>query len=128
MQYVKTNLNPTGKEVGDCVVRAIQLATKQNWTTVYVDLCELGKTLYRMPNDKKVYALYLAQHGFEKAKQPKKADGKMFTVAELIDYIHPEPNEPIVISTNKHLTVVVGYELHDIWDCRGRFVRGYWTK
>lgn len=34
-----TNLNPAKKNVGDCVVRAICLATGKTWLSVYDDIC-----------------------------------------------------------------------------------------
>lgn len=43
--YVFYNNNPKGKQVGDCTVRAISLATEQDWNKVYLDLCLQGYML-----------------------------------------------------------------------------------
>ena len=39
--WIKCNPNPLGKATGDCVVRAIAIATAQSWRTVYRGLCDL---------------------------------------------------------------------------------------
>lgn len=127
MHYIKTNLNPNGKEVGDCVVRAIQLATKQTWEKVYDDLCQLGKMMYRMPNDKKVYETYLARYRFQKYREPRKLDGSKYTVENLIDHYRPTDEKITIIKTNRHLVTVVGETLKDTWDCRKQYVRQYWS-
>ena len=40
--FLQTNPNPKGKNIGDCVIRAIALATNQEWAKVYLDLCLQG--------------------------------------------------------------------------------------
>jgi hypothetical protein len=42
--YEHKNPNPKDKNVGDCTVRAIALATNQEWDKVYLDLCLQGYT------------------------------------------------------------------------------------
>ena len=39
------NLNPMGKSVGDCTVRAIAIATGSAWVDTYLDLCLLGMVM-----------------------------------------------------------------------------------
>lgn len=125
MTYQECNLNPTGKKVGDCVVRAIQKATKQTWLEVYNDLCQLGATKYRMPNDKEVYEEYLLAKGFVKHKMPKDQNGNRYPIHKLADEL---PNKTIVISISKHLTVVANGVLYDSWDCARKSVYNYYTK
>ena len=38
--WVRCNPNPLGKETGDCVIRAIAVATNQSWREAYWALCE----------------------------------------------------------------------------------------
>ena len=41
--WVKCNPNPLGKAAGDCVVRAIAIATQQSWGRIYDDLCRQSR-------------------------------------------------------------------------------------
>ena len=74
MKFEKLNLNPKGIRACDCVIRAIALATAQTWDKVYMDLCELGLKMKRVPNEKQVYEKYLEQKGWTKHKQPRAYD------------------------------------------------------
>ena len=40
--WIKCNPNPLGKQTGDCVVRAIAIATGQSWRDTYRELCKVG--------------------------------------------------------------------------------------
>ena len=44
------NLNPMGKSVGDCTVRAIAIATNKAWVDTYLDLCLMGMIMADMPS------------------------------------------------------------------------------
>ena len=48
--FLQTNPNPKGKNIGDCVIRAIALATNQEWAKVYLDLCLQGYLMNDMQN------------------------------------------------------------------------------
>lgn len=50
--WVKCNPNPLGKTTGDCVVRAIAIATDQSWRKTYRHLCDIGDRQADMPNSK----------------------------------------------------------------------------
>ena len=57
--FVNFNANPKNKLGCDCVVRAISTAMKEDWITVYRELCDLGAELYDMPFNKDVFGEYL---------------------------------------------------------------------
>ena len=40
--FVNFNANPKNKLGCDCVVRAISTAMREDWITVYRELCDLG--------------------------------------------------------------------------------------
>ena len=64
------NPNPCRAEEPDCVVRAIALATEQDWDTVHWDLCRLSHERCTMPSVNWLWGLYLKIHGFEKFLLP----------------------------------------------------------
>lgn len=143
--FKKININPKGKKVGDCVIRAIAYATKQDWDKVYNDLCALGFKKKMMPNDKRVYETYLASLGWQKIKQPRKRDNSKYLVKELIkelDYnedcydcgeVERSFGDRIVISVANHLTCIAkndkgSFDLIDTWDCSQKSVGNYFVK
>lgn len=125
MRFTKTNPHPTGKKIGDCVIRAIALAEKREWTEVYDRLVVLGRELYEMPNSKNVYEKYLIDRGWKKEKMPKYPTGKRYKLRELAD-VHDK--EIIIVSIAKHIATVINGELVDTWDCGNKCVGNYYTK
>ena len=63
--WIKCNPNPRGKEVPDCVVRAIAIATDQSWLDVYDAICAEGRMEFNMPSVNAVWGKYLYSLGFE---------------------------------------------------------------
>lgn len=64
-KYENINPNPKGKNVGDCTVRAISLATEQDWEKVYLDLCIQGYMMSDMPSSNDVWGKYLTERGWQ---------------------------------------------------------------
>lgn len=63
--WIKTNANPLGKHVPDCVVRAICTALDQGWHETYWDICEVGARDCNMPSANSVWGKYLYEKGLE---------------------------------------------------------------
>lgn len=127
--YQKVNVNPKGRFVGDCVIRAISTAMDISWDNVYKDLCEIGLKEKRMPNDKKVFHKYLEKNGWVKCKQPKYFDKTKYVVKDLDLYLGKDRvEETLIISVAKHLTVIKSGSVVDTWDCRGKKVGNYWKR
>lgn len=122
--YLNKNVNPKGKKTGDCVIRAISLALDKNYEQVYKELFELSLKTGYMINDKRNEEKYIISNGFVKHKQPKKPNGKKYTVGE-IDKLCKNP--VILVSCARHLTVVLNGMLTDIWDCRAKCISNYYT-
>lgn len=119
--FVNFNANPKNKLGCDCVVRAISTAMKEDWITVYRELCDLGAELYDMPFNKDVFGEYLKRKGWiwhpcksENGKRPKVCN-------------FDKANSAILRVAN-HLVYVSNYEYYDTWDCGNKSVYGYWTK
>ena len=135
MEFEKININPKGIKTGDCVIRAIAYSMNKEWDEVYRDLCVLGCTMKRMPNEKQVYEKYLEKEGWTKHKQPKKANGSKMPLdllAEILE-IGCTPNRPkmILITMPGHMTCVEWtgskMKLIDTWNCSTKNVGNYWT-
>lgn len=118
------------ENVGDCVTRAVAIATEQDYKKVYNDMAALNK---------KRYGKKTARHGVHR-------DDIKAYMAKLGWVWHPTmsigsgctthlrkselPSGRVVCSLSKHIVAVVDGEVHDTYDStRGgnRCVYGYWT-
>ena len=50
--WVRCNPNPLGKQVGDCVIRAVAIATDKSWREAYRELCQMGEIMAKYLTDK----------------------------------------------------------------------------
>lgn len=61
--WVKCNPNPLGRQTGDCVVRAIAIATDSSWRDTYRELCRIGEREADLPNSNLVWHMMLRELG-----------------------------------------------------------------
>jgi hypothetical protein len=118
---------------GDCVTRAIAIATGLEYRTVYADLFALAKSWgLRKPSPRQgvpreVYDCYLKKMGW------------VWTATMLFGQgctVHVRPDElprdvPLVLRLSKHIACVRDGELRDIYDCARegkRCVYGFYRK
>lgn len=124
MNFIKSNPHPTGKKIGDCVVRAISIAENKKWDDVYEELCRIGLELKEMPNSKLVYEKYLLKNKWEKMPMPRD-NGKRIKLSTWADAIS---DKLFIASVVKHLTVVEKGTLLDTWNCGNKCVGNYYLK
>lgn len=122
--YRYHNVNPKGYITSDCMERAITLATGLPYEEVIIGLAKTHIETCRCGDH---YKTYLEKLGWVKNKQPKKPNGKKYTIEEFCKKI-AKPKEVYVVSCANHLTCVVDKEIHDIWNCGCKSVGNYWTK
>ena len=126
--YTYLNLNPKGKFDGDCVIRAIALATNQAWEQTVRDLTELGIKKGLVCNDKKLYPLYLKEKRFIECKEPRDCFNYKMSVK---DWLKGEKLDDIIIVANvgsHHITCIKNGSVHDIWNCSTQTMHKYWYK
>lgn len=132
-EFKEVNLNPKNKKTGDCVIRAIANAEQKEWDIVYMRLCSIGLRLCELPNCKRTYEKYLEQNQWYKHKQPRKENGKKYTIEEWCQILWDRERYGSVLFTMaNHMTVVKihkdGCVLEDLWDCSYKTVSNYWTR
>jgi len=135
MNFIHFNVNPKGKRVSDCVVRAIARAENANlnddynkdiaWRYTFKALSDLSLSEYVMPNEKTLYEKYLEQHGWKKQKTLKKENGKKYTVKE---FAEKNIYGTFLLRITGHLTVIVDGDLYDTWNCQNKCVGNFWHK
>lgn len=110
--WIKVNPNPLGKRVGDCVVRAVSVATGLPWKEVYDGLYDVGWHEADMPNSNQVWGMYLYRMGFEPFVLPE-ACPKCVTVKQFAKRF---PYGRYVIGTGNHAVAVINGNYYDTWD------------
>ena len=148
---LKLKVNDGGRQAagfkgrtGDCVVRSIAIATGISYQKVYQDLYDanekfriksrskLAKNLIkkndspRTGTHRAVLKKYLKQLGW-------KWTPTMFIVQGCKVHLKKEelPNDTLIVSCSKHITVVINGVLNDTYDCSRngtRCVYGYWSR
>lgn len=110
-----------GRREPDCVIRAIAIGTKTDYREVWVELCDISKSLGFLPNTKKIFETYLKNRGWHQVKLP-----KPYSQIQTLKI-----DTAIVdcrVGYGTHLTAVVDGDLYDTWDCRDRLAYSYWEK
>lgn len=121
------NANPADLRTGDCTYRAMALALNKTWEQVVIGLAITAiKTKYS-PADRANLDVYLKEHGWRKMPQPKKNNGKKYTVKEFCESI-ADCEKVYYISVAHHCTCVKECKAWDIWDCTGKTVGDYSEK
>ena len=120
--WVKCNPNPLGKQAGDCVVRAICIATEQSWGKVYDDLCRIGRRECEMPNSNNVWGMYLNDRGFEPFLLPE-ACPKCITVRAFCERY---PKGVYVIGTGDHAVTVIDGDWYDAFNSESMTPTLFW--
>lgn len=129
--YEYVNVNPKSKIGGDCVIRAIALATGQSWEQTVREMTELGIKMGFVLNDHHVYEKYLLLKGFIQAKEPRDVCNRKMTVREFIDeeQIYEGQTSVIVMNVGSHhVSCIKDGKVQDIWDCSKNTMHKYWWR
>lgn len=112
MKFVKYNPNPTGRNVGDCAVRAIAKALDTDWETAYSMIARNGYAMGDMPSSDSVWGAVLRQNGFYRKAIPNSCPD-CYTVADFCD---DNPVGTFVLGLGGHVATVVDGRLYDSWN------------
>ena len=127
--YHFINVNPKGKFVGDCVIRAIALACGQSWETTIREMTELGIKHGYEVNDQKLYPKYLELKGFKEMKEPRTSNNTKITVRDFIDDRDGFAINTIVMNVGSHhVSCIKDNKVNDTWDCSRNTMHKYWVK
>lgn len=114
--------NPTGRNVGDCVIRAVSAALDLTWEEAYVRLAVNGYQMGDLPNADSVWGATLRQHGFYREAVPNTCPD-CYTAGRFAD---EHPNGVYVLSFGGHVATVKDGVLLDSWDSSGEIPVYYW--
>lgn len=129
MEFEKTNINPKGRKTGDCSSRAIATTLGISWEEALTMQTEEALKCYYDPTSKQVVEKVLSRFGYIKMKQPRKADGKKYTVNELNQILtKKQMQEGVLVTVANHHTCIKDGKVKDTWDCRRKSVGNYYVK
>ena len=117
------NVNPMSLLVGDCVVRAISLATERDWDTVYLGIATKGYEMKDMPSSNAVWGAYLKHEGFRRYVIPNECPD-CYTIE---DFCMDHPTGTYILATGTHAVCVKDGDHYDTWDS-GREVPVFYFK
>lgn len=129
LKYQYLNLNPKGRKTGDCSTRALADVLGLDYeTALYAQYKEALQCYYDMTS-KQVIERVLKRFGYVKMKQPRKPNGKKYTVGELDKILTEQQlHDGVLVTVANHHTAIVNGYVQDIWDCRHKTVGNYYVK
>ena len=120
--WIRCNPNPLGKTTGDCVVRAIAIATDQSWRKTYRHLCDIGDRQADMPSSNMVWGMDLREKGASQFLLPESCP-ECITVRAFCDRY---PEGIYVIGTGSHAVAVIDGDYYDSWDSGNEIPTYFW--
>lgn len=118
------NPNPTGKNVGDCTVRALTKGLGRSWEEIYAALALQGYLMGDLPSANAVWGAYLRQQGWTRRIIPDTCPD-CYTVA---DFATDHPRGTYILALSGHVACVSEGDLWDSWDSSGEVPLYYWER
>lgn len=123
MCFVQSNPNPKGARVGDCVIRAIAIATGSAWEKIYSEISAYGYMMCDMPSSNAVWGQYLKDHGHTRGMIPDSCPQDCYTI---IDFCNDNPVGAFIVGTGEHVVAVIDGNYYDTWDSGNEVPIYYW--
>lgn len=130
IKFCKYNENPKGRKTTDCVTRALTSACGIPYVDVLRLQYEFASKRFYAFDDKRTYEGILEMFGYKKMKQPRKENGKKYTVGELDEILTWAQmyKEGVFVTISGHCTYIYEGTVWDTWDCRDYTVCNYYVK
>lgn len=129
IKYYEHNVNPKNRKTGDCSTRALVGTLGIGYEEALKLQMKWALKRYYDPTSKQIMELVLKEFGYIKMKQPRKPDGKKYTVGEMDQILtKKQMQEGVLVTVANHHTCVTGGAVQDIWDCRSKAVGNYYVK
>lgn len=121
--FVEINVNPDGKRVGDCVIRAVSAALGLSWEEAFDGIAEMARIMHDMPSADHVWGQYLRKMGFRRYVVP--CRDEPCTVREFCEN-HPEG--VYVLALFQHVICVSDGNWLDTWDSGNEIPLYYYVR
>lgn len=129
------NANPKNRITGDCRMRAISVGCDVNYNDVVMGLAKIQcETGYDQLTNQGINIL-MKKYGWEKQKQPRKANNTKFTGKEWVDMLNCSnvPYNSMVANIGGHHIVAIKkvdgvFKIIDTWDSSCGCIGNYWIE
>lgn len=122
--FIKYNINPQRKNVGDCTIRAISKALDQSWEETYTGIALEGFAMCDMPSANHVWGAYLRSKRFTRKIIPESCPID-YTVK---DFSKDNPQGTYILALSGHVVAVVDGDYYDTWDSGDETPIYYWER
>lgn len=122
MAFLMLNPNPKNNRVGDCVIRALSIATDKDWRSIYAILAAYGFMLCDMPSSNAVWGQYLKDLGYER-QIVNDTCPDCYTIR---DFCRDNPLGTFILGTGTHVVAVRDGNYCDTWDSGDEVPIYYW--
>lgn len=123
-QWQLYNPSPTGRNVGDCSIRAVAKALDTDWETAYALIAMNGYLMGDMPSSNSVWGAVLRENGFYRYAIPNSCPN-CYTIGDFAD---ENPHGVYVVGTGNHVCTIKDGIVFDSWDSRHEIPQYYWHK
>lgn len=120
--WIYYNPNPCGRNAGDCTVRAISKALKQDWGTTYAGLTAYGFIRSDMPSANHVWGAYLLHNGFRQYI----ISGYGEDIYTVKDFCRDNPKGVFILALDGHVVCAENGNYYDTWDSGDEIPIYYW--
>ena len=124
MAWIRFLNNPTGRNVGDCAVRAVSKALDVSWETAYIMIASNGFSMGDMPSSDSVWGSVLRQNGFYRKAIPNTCPD-CYTAE---DFARDNPIGTFVLGFGGHVATIVDGYLYDAWNSSGEIPVYVWFR
>ena len=121
--WVYYNPSPSGRNVGDCSVRAVAKALDTDWETAYAMIAAAGYQMNDVPSSNAVWGSVLRRNGFMRSSIPPTCPD-CYTAK---DFALDHPSGIYVLGFGNHVATVVDGKLYDSWDSSTEIPQYYWA-
>lgn len=116
------NENPTGRNVGDCAIRAVSVALGIDWETAFAMVAKAAYQMGDMPSSNSVWGAVLRQNGFYRGVIPNSCPD-CYTAEQ---FAEEHPRGIYVLGFGDHVATVRDGYIYDSWDSSGEIPQYYW--
>lgn len=122
--FIYTNVNPTNKSTGDCVIRAISLLENQGWRRTMLEITAFSYFMYEVVDDNDVWETYMEFIGYRKLLLPDECPD-CYTLRK---FCRLHPYGKYLVCTGSHVVAVIDGNYYDTWNSGDEIVTYYFRK
>ena len=118
------NPNPSGRNVGDCSIRAVSATLGTDWETAYAMIAKAGFNMNDVISSNSVWGAVLRMNGFYRHILPNTCPD-CYTIE---DFAEEHPKGTFVVCTGNHVVTVKDGWIMDSWDSSKEIPIFYWSR